>query len=70
MNARRLFVSFAVLGAWLATLPPAAAHRLDEYLQATRLSIDIDRVDLEIDLTAGSAMASRGICMDRYQPRR
>jgi hypothetical protein len=59
MIARRLFVGFAVLCAWLATLPPAAAHRLDEYLQATRLSIDIDRVDLEIDLTAGSAMASQ-----------
>jgi hypothetical protein len=58
MNVRRLLVSFAVLGAWLATLPPVAAHRVDEYLQATRLSIDIERVDLEIDLTAGSAVAS------------
>jgi hypothetical protein len=56
MNGWRLFVSFAVLGAWLAT--PAAAHRVDEYLQATRLSIDIESVDLEIDLTAGSALAS------------
>lgn len=52
-------VSFAVLGAWLATLPAAAAHRVDEYLQATRLSIDIERVDLEIDLTAGFAVASK-----------
>ncbi len=49
---------FVVLGAWLATVPPASAHRVDEYLQATRLSIDIERVDLEIDLTAGSAVAS------------
>jgi hypothetical protein len=56
MNGRRLFVSSAVLGAWLAA--PAAAHRVDEYLQATRVSIDIERVDLEIDLTAGSALAS------------
>jgi hypothetical protein len=32
---------------------PAGAHRLDEYLQATRLSIDVERVSLEIDLTAG-----------------
>jgi len=59
MNAPRLFVSFVILCAWLAAPPPAATHRLDEYLQATRLSIDIDRVDLEIDLTAGSAMASQ-----------
>ena len=58
MNWRRRFGSFAVLGAWLAT--PAAAHRVDEYLQATRLSIDTERVDLEIDLTAGSALASEG----------
>ncbi len=58
MNARRLLTSCAALGAWLATLPPAGAHRLDEYLQATRLSVDTERVDLEIDLTAGVAVAS------------
>src|SRR4029434_5195861 len=57
MNWWGRFTSFAVLGAWLAS--PAAAHRVDEYLQATRLSIDTERVDLEIDLTAGSAMASQ-----------
>ena len=57
MNWRRLFAAFAMISAWLAT--PAAAHRVDEYLQATRLSIDIERVDLEIDLTAGSALASQ-----------
>jgi nickel/cobalt transporter (NicO) family protein len=57
MNARRLAVSFAVLGVWLATPVPAGAHRLDEYLQATRLSVDIERVGLEIDLTAGVAVA-------------
>jgi nickel/cobalt transporter (NicO) family protein len=57
MSARRLFVWFAVLGVWLATPAPAGAHRLDEYLQATRLSIDVERVDLEIDLTAGIAVA-------------
>ncbi len=57
MNARRLFVSFGVLGACLATAAPAGAHRLDEYLQATRLSIDTERVGLEIDLTAGVALA-------------
>ena len=58
MIVRRIFVSFAVLGAWMVTLQPTAAHRVDEYLQATRLSIDIQRVDLEIDLTAGVAVAS------------
>ena len=57
MNVRRLVVSFAVLGVWLATPASAGAHRLDEYLQATRLSVDIERVGLEIDLTAGVALA-------------
>jgi nickel/cobalt transporter (NicO) family protein len=57
MNVRRLSISFAILGVWLATTAPAGAHRLDEYLQATRLSIDLERVGLEIDLTAGVAVA-------------
>jgi hypothetical protein len=47
-----------ILGAWLTTLPMASAHRLDEYLQATRLSIETDRVGVEIDLTPGVAMAT------------
>ena len=57
MTVRRLFAPLAVAVAWLAGATPAGAHRLDEYLQATRLSVDIDRVGLEIDLTAGAAVA-------------
>jgi hypothetical protein len=34
------------------------AHNLDEYLQAARLSLVRDRVDLELDLTPGVAVAS------------
>jgi hypothetical protein len=34
-----------------------SAHRLDEYLQAARLAIDPDRVQLELDLTPGLALA-------------
>lgn len=49
----------AIMGAWLATIAPASAHRVDEYLQATRLSIDLARVDVEMDLTAGVALASQ-----------
>lgn len=52
-------IACAVLGVWLAAVPRAGAHRLDEYLQATRLAIDLERVDLEIDLTPGVAVASR-----------
>jgi hypothetical protein len=34
-----------------------SAHRVDEYLQATRIAIDPDRVHLELDLTPGIALA-------------
>ena len=34
-----------------------SAHRLDEYLQAARLAIDPDRVQVELDLTPGIALA-------------
>jgi hypothetical protein len=57
---RRLpVVALALLLAWLGHPAPADAHRLDEYLQATRVSIDIDRVALEIDLTAGASVAAQ-----------
>jgi hypothetical protein len=35
-----------------------AAHRLDEYLQAARLSLARDRITLEVDLTPGANIAS------------
>jgi hypothetical protein len=57
---RRLLVgSLGMVIAWLAYVPPAEAHRLDEYLQATRVAIDVDRVTLEIDLTAGTSVAAK-----------
>ena len=43
-------------GCWLTVLLmplPAGAHRLDEYLQATRVGIERDRVSIDIDLTPG-----------------
>ncbi|HVD92322.1 MAG TPA: hypothetical protein VNC21_08575, partial [Vicinamibacterales bacterium] len=33
------------------------AHRRDEYLQAARLAIDPARVEIELDLTPGIALA-------------
>src|SRR5262245_16583477 len=47
-------------GCWLVTLllpTPAGAHRLDEYLQATRVEIERNRVNVGIDLTAGVSIA-------------
>ena len=35
-----------------------AAHRLDEYLQAARVSLARDRIALEVDLTPGANIAS------------
>jgi hypothetical protein len=34
-----------------------SAHRTDEYLQAARLAIDPGRVQIELDLTPGIALA-------------
>ena len=34
-----------------------SAHRVDEYLQAARIAIDPDRVQFELDLTPGIALA-------------
>ena len=36
-----------------------SAHRLDEYLQAARIAIAPDRVDIELDLTPGADVARR-----------
>jgi hypothetical protein len=44
---------------WLAISPAAGAHRLDEYLQAARVGIARERIDVELDLTPGVAIASR-----------
>ena len=38
---------------------PASAHRRDEYLQAARLAIEPDRVELSLDLTPGIAVAEQ-----------
>ena len=57
MRARTLLTSIGVIAVAFATQLPLGAHRLDEYLQATRLSVDVDRVGLEIDLTPGVSIA-------------
>ena len=49
-----------LLGCWLLLLASEAqAHRLDEYLQATRISVATDRIDVSIDLTPGVAVADQ-----------
>ncbi len=61
MSTQKFLAGFGALCAWLASAPPAGAHRLDEYLQATRLSVETDRVDVEIDLTPGAAIADKAL---------
>ena len=51
----QLFLSLVILG--LSFPRTAAAHRLDEYLQAARISIELGRIGAEIDLTPGAAVA-------------
>lgn len=41
----------------------AVAHRLDEYLQATRISVATNRIDLSIDLSPGVAIAGQLLVM-------
>jgi hypothetical protein len=55
MSLRRLSLALVVLCAWLECAPPAGAHRLDEYLQATLIGVTPDGVDVEIRLTPGIA---------------
>ncbi len=50
-----LTASLTIALLWPAT---AAAHRLDEYLQATRVSLERTRVLVELDLTPGATIAS------------
>jgi hypothetical protein len=49
-------VLLAIAAAAVATTP-ASAHRRDEFLQAARLAVEPNRVNLELDLTPGIAVA-------------
>jgi hypothetical protein len=45
-------------GVLIITLAPALqSHRLDEYLQATRIAVSTEQLVVEIDLTPGAAIA-------------
>ena len=53
----------AAAGFVLVLSAAASAHRLDEYLQAARVSLAYTRVALEIDLTPGASVADRIIAL-------
>jgi len=52
-------ISVLAVGLLLHVGASAEAHRLDEYLQATRLDISRNRVVVELDLTPGVLVASQ-----------
>ena len=56
-------VSAIALAVILASPTDAIAHRLDEYLQASRVTLDRDRISLEIDLTPGANMATAAVSL-------
>jgi hypothetical protein len=49
----------ATAGIVMALAASPSTHRLDEYLQATRVAFGRARVDLEIDLTPGASIADK-----------
>jgi hypothetical protein len=51
-------LTIVVVGLAIALPATLTAHRLDEYLQASRLSLLTDGVGVEIDLTPGSSVAA------------
>ena len=53
------WTALVACGVWLACPATAAAHRLDEYLQATRIALAPNNVRVEIDLTPGINVAPR-----------
>ncbi|MEP7353247.1 MAG: hypothetical protein ABI824_08460, partial [Acidobacteriota bacterium] len=53
MNARLIIATLALAA------PPTFAHRLDEYLQGTTISIESNRLHAEMTLTPGVAVFPR-----------
>jgi hypothetical protein len=57
MAGIRLAVLVAAVGVLVTSPVVMSGHRLDEYLQATRIAVRSDAVELDIDLTAGVGIA-------------
>jgi hypothetical protein len=57
-SSRSSVIAWASLGLALLAGASASAHRRDEYLQAARLAIAPDRVEIELDLTPGISVAA------------
>lgn len=53
----------SVVVAVLLLAAPSQAHRLDEYLQATRITVEPDRIALQVRLTPGMSLADEVIAL-------
>jgi hypothetical protein len=58
-GSRAIAVSAIAIAVAISAAVSVSAHRLDEYLQAARIGIEPDRVDIELDLTPGADVARR-----------
>jgi hypothetical protein len=56
-SSRGKALAAMALGLTVLVSASASAHRRDEYLQAARIAIDPDRLEIELDLTPGIAIA-------------
>ena len=63
IKTHRLIAIWCIAAAALTLTPSAGAHRLDEYLQATRIAVEPERVDVEIGLTPGADVAANVITL-------
>lgn len=62
-DAEEMKIGALAFGVLLALASPVQSHRLDEYLQATRLALSLDRVVVELDLTPGVSVAPQIFAM-------
>ena len=76
LSSTKVLLHVAWVLVLVAVAGPVSAHRLDEYLQAARIGIDPERVQIELDLTPGvrwrraSSRRSIGITTGRSAGRR
>ena len=57
MSPPRVLIAFRTVGLLLALCSVSNAHRLDEYLQASRISLHEDRLEVQVFLTPGVNVA-------------
>ena len=62
-GVRRVIVPLMAIVGAASWITPSFAHRLDELFQAARVSIQSDRVVVDLDLTPGIQVAPRLIAV-------